>query len=132
MTTHAISTFKVASWDEKTYEEMAEGKKLNRSSVTYTYEGDIVGESLGETLMFYPSEKTASFVGIERITGTIGGRTGSFVLQSSGTYDGTTARNNCTILPDSGTGELRGIRGEAKMEAGHGPGGTLTLDYDFE
>ena len=37
MTTHAVSTFKVASWDEKTYEEMAEGKKLNKSISFYKY-----------------------------------------------------------------------------------------------
>ena len=132
MTTHAESTFKVISWDEKTYEEMAEGKKLNKATVTYRYEGDIVGESLGESLMAYPAENIASFVGLERITGTLGGRSGSFVLQGSGTYDGQVARADTIIIPGSGTGELRGIRGTAKMEAGHGTTGTLNLDYDFE
>jgi hypothetical protein len=132
MTTHAVSTFKISSWDEKTYEEMADGKKLNRSSVKYAYQGAIEGESQGESLMFYPNQNSASFVGLERITGSIGGRSGSFVIQGVGTYDGTTARADCTIAPNSGTGELQGIHGKGTMAAEHGPSGTLTLDYDFE
>src|SRR4051812_3096942 len=127
MKRHAKSTFKVVNWDEKTYEEMAEGKKLNKAKVTYTYEGDLVGESLSESLMAYPGENIASFVGLERITGTLGGRSGSFVLQGSGTYDGQVARADNVIVPGSGTGELGGISGTARMEAGHGSTGTLTL-----
>ncbi len=132
MTIHAVSTFKIISWDEKTYEEMAEGKKLNRSSVKYAYQGAIEGESQGESLMVYPTENTASFVGVERITGVIGGRAGSFVIQATGAYDGQAARANFAIVPNSGTGELHGILGKGTMVAEHGPSGTLTLDYDFE
>ena len=132
MTMHADATFKVKSWDESTYDEMEEGKKSNRASVTYTYEGDIVGESKGESLMMYPTATTSSYVGLERITGRLGGKTGSFVLQGSGYYDGQTARTAMTIIAGSGTGELAGIRGTAKMEAGHEPSGRLSLDYDFD
>ena len=132
MTTHAEATFKIKSWDESTFDEMEEGKKSNRASVAYTYEGDIVGESKGESLLMYPTETTSSYVGLERISGTLGGKTGSFVLQGSGFYDGQTARADMTIIPGSGTGELARIRGTAKMEAGHEPPGHLSLDYDFE
>ena len=128
----ALGNFTVKSWDEKTYDEPEGGIKLNKATVTYTYEGDIVGESLGDSLLAYPTENTSTYVGLERITGTVGGKKGSFVLYGSGSYDGTTARNETTIVPGSGTGELRGISGTARMEAGHGSTGTLTLEYEFE
>lgn len=128
----AVGKFKVKNWDEKPYDEPEGGIKLNKATVTYTYEGDIAGESLSESLLAYPTEKTSTYVGLEKISGSIGGKKGSFVLQSTGTYDGTNARADSTIIEGSGTGELRGITGTSKMEVGHDGNGTLTIDYDFE
>ncbi|HVT40696.1 MAG TPA: DUF3224 domain-containing protein [Gemmatimonadaceae bacterium] len=74
------------------------------------------------------------FAGYERVVAAIGGRAGSFVLQVSGTYRGGTATADCSVVPDSGSGELRGLRGEARYVATHAdyPNVPFTLDYSFE
>ncbi|MBN9387013.1 MAG: DUF3224 domain-containing protein [Chloroflexi bacterium] len=132
MTRHAESTFSVVKWDENTYEERPDSKKLNLATVLYTYTGDMVGESRGDSLLVYPTERTSNYVGLERITATLGGKSGSFVLLGTGYFDGKTARSDLTIVPGSGTGDLTGLKGTGQMVAAEGTTGTLTLDYDFE
>lgn len=129
---HAESNFSVIKWDESTYEERPDSKKLNLATVLYTYTGDMVGESRGDSLLVYPTERTSNYVGLERITATLGGKSGSFVLLGTGYFDGQTARSDLVIVPGSGTGELRGLKGTGQMVAAEGTTGTLTLDYDFE
>jgi hypothetical protein len=131
-TTQAQSTFASTSWDEQPYDE-GDGKvKLARARTTNRYQGDIEGEGTAEYLIVY-GEGGASFVGLERITGRLGGRAGSFVVQSSGADDGTTTRSTLTVVPGSGTGELRGLRGEGVFASTHGQERyPLNLDYHFE
>src|SRR5438477_7731508 len=112
MTTHATGTFEVKSWNEKPYEEIGEGAKLTRASVTQSFQGDIEGEGTVEYLMMYPNEKFASFVGMHRLVGRVGGQSGSFVLQLSGTFEGGLAKADWFVVAGSGTGELLGLRGE--------------------
>ena len=59
--------------------------------------------------MFYRTHGASSYVTLMHITGTLGGRAGSFVLQGHGTYDGTTARGQSDVVEGSGTGELAGL-----------------------
>ncbi|HVT59945.1 MAG TPA: DUF3224 domain-containing protein [Thermoanaerobaculia bacterium] len=132
MGTHAAATFEVKSWDEKPYEEIEDGKKLTRASVVQSCHGDIEGEAKVEYLMAYRSDGTASFVGLQRVIGSVGGRAGSFVLQIAGSFDGTTAKGTWFAVAGSGTGELQGLRGEGGFAATHGPRGSMTLDYDIE
>jgi Protein of unknown function (DUF3224) len=132
MTTHATGTFEVKGWDEKPYDEVEGGKKLTRASVTQSFDGDVAGEGKVEYLMAYRDDGTANFVGLQRIVGRVGGRSGSFVLQLAGTYDGRTARADWTVVAGSGTGELAGLRGEGGFSAEHGPSGSVTLDYDLD
>lgn len=106
MSTRATGTFEVKSWDEKTYEELEGAGKLTRASVAYSYKGEIEGEGQEEFLMMYPDEKSASFVEMQRIVGSVGGRSGSFVLQGSGTFEGGAAKGTWSVVPGSGTGEL--------------------------
>src|SRR3712207_4936541 len=81
MSTHAAGTFEIQSWDEKPYEEQ-EGTRLSRTRLTKTFSGDVEGESAAELLMAYGSEEgSAAYVGLERVTGSVHGRTGSFVLR---------------------------------------------------
>jgi len=123
----------VKSWDEKPYEELDGGAKLTRASVTKSFQGDIQGESTLEYLMFYREDGSASFVGLERVVGRVGGRLGSFVLQHSGTDEGGTAKATYFVVPGSGTGDLRGLRGEGSSAlSGHAQHYPITLDYDFE
>jgi hypothetical protein len=75
---------------------------------------------------------SASFVGIERVTGKIAGRQGSFLLQDAGTLEGDTVKGDWFVVPGSGTGELSGLRGEGGFTAALGERADITLDYWFE
>ena len=134
MSTHATAVFEIKTWDEKPYQEIEGGSKLTRASVTKTYRGDITGDATAESLMFYRADGTAVFTGFERVVGTIGGRAGSFMLQATGTYRDQKATCDCTVVPDSGTGELGGLRGEGRYVATHAdyPNVPITLDYSID
>jgi hypothetical protein len=131
MSTHITGTFKYTSWDENAYEELSSGRRLTRASVAQDLSGDIEGEGSAEWLMCYRPDRTATFVGLQRLTGRVGDREGSFVVESHGTYDGELARGRWTIVPGSGTDELRDIQGGGSWEAPHGPEATFELDYDL-
>ena len=74
MRKQAKATFSIISWDEKPYSEIEGSPKLTRASVTKSYQGDIEGEGKVEYLMMYRSAGSASFMGLERVTGSIGAR----------------------------------------------------------
>jgi hypothetical protein len=132
MKTHAKATFAVNAWDEKPYNEMNGVPKLTRASVTKSYQGDITGEGKLESLMMYRDDGSATFIGLERVVGSVGGRSGSFVLQGSGTFKDGVATVTLLVVPGSGTGDLRGLRGNGGFAVGHQPPYSMTLDYDFE
>jgi hypothetical protein len=134
MTTHAAAQFVVKTWDEKPYEQTPNGGKLTRASVTQSFHGDIEGEATVEFVMAYPDDKTANFVGMQRVVGQLGGRSGSFVLQCTGTHEGGAAKCAWFVVPNSGTDELRGLRGEGGYVARHEdyPNVPVTLDFHFE
>jgi len=130
MGTHAAGQFKIESWDEQPLHE--DGAKLTRASVEQAFSGDIEGEGAVEWLMCYREDETADFVGLQRVAGQIGDRAGSVVFQTVGTFDGTEARGEWTVVPGSGSGDLRGLRGKGGFSAPHGSPASVTLDYDFE
>jgi hypothetical protein len=127
----AKSRFAIKSWDEKPYSEGADQPKLTRASVARTFAGDIEGEGHVEYLMMYRSDGTASFVGIERIVGRIGNKTGSFVLQRIGAFEDGQAKESYTVIPGSATGDLRGLVGEGQSSVGHGMEHPFELSYEF-
>lgn len=134
MSTHAAAVFEVKTWDERPYQEIEGGSKLTRASVTKSYRGDITGDATSESLMFYRADGTAAFTGLECVVGAIGGRAGSFVLQVTGTYRDQKATCDCAVIPDSGTGELAGLRGVGQYVATHAdyPNVPITLDYSID
>ena len=132
MSTHATGTFHVKSWDEKPYQEIGGQAKLTRATVTQSFQGVIEGEGKVEYLMAYRENGTATFVGLQRIEGKVGGRSGSFVLQLAGTFENGVAKAGWFVVTGCGTGDLKSLRGGGGFEAPHGPDGTVTLDYDFE
>jgi hypothetical protein len=81
--------------------------------------------------MVYGADGTASFVGLERVTGRIGGRSGSFVLQRTGVFEDGQAKESYTVVPGSATGELRGLTGQGRSAVGHGMEHPFTLDYEL-
>ncbi len=132
MGARAAGTFEVKTWDEQPTLEIEGGAKLTRASVTKAFQGDIEGQGTLEYLMMHRSDGTATFVGLERVDGRIGDRSGSFVLQHTGTYEGGTAKGTLVIVPGSGTGDLQGLRGKGDFVAEHTPPASITLEYDFE
>ena len=132
MRKQAKATFGIKSWDEKPFNETEGAPKLTQASITRLYQGDIEGEGKAETLMMYRADGSATFTGLERVTGSIGGRSGSFVLQHSGVFENGIAKVKLSVVPGSGTGELKGMKGEGGFDAGHQPPWVMTLDYDFE
>jgi Protein of unknown function (DUF3224) len=129
----ATGTFKIEGWDETTYAETGDGGKLTRASVKQAFVGDIEGEGSVEWLMCYRPDQTADFVGLQQVTGRLGERSGSFaLLQTDGTFDGREARGELSVVPGSGTGELRGLRGRGRFSAPHGGEATVNLYYDYE
>jgi hypothetical protein len=124
---------KIESWDEKPYLELAEGSKLTRADVSLSGPADGLTSGTFEALMFYRADGTSSFVSLMYLTGAVDGRAGSFVLQGSGTFDGTAARGESHVLAGSGTGELTGLTGTAQSVSTHAdyPFMPLTLRYDL-
>jgi hypothetical protein len=132
MSTHAQAEFKVESWDENTYEELEGEAKLTRASVGQSFTGDLEGGGSVQWLMCYREDKTADFVGLQRFVGRIGSRSGSFVMQTRGSFDGTEARGDLDVVVGSGTEELSGITGTGAFAAPLGSTASVELDYDFE
>jgi len=135
MSGQATGILEIKNWDEKPYEEIGGAAKLTRASVTTSFHGDIEGEGTLEYLMAYPDDNSinaiVSYVGLQRVVGHIGDRSGSFVLQHSGTYENSTPRDTWFVVPGSGTEDLRGLRGEGGYVAQDSQPISFTLDYDF-
>lgn len=128
----ANARFAIKTWDEKPYGEGQDLPRLTRAGVTKTFTGDIEGDGQVEYLMMYRSDGSATFVGLERVVGRIGGRSGTFVLQRTGVFEGGQAKESFAVIPGSGTGELRGLRGEGSSAVGHGMEHPFTMSYELE
>ena len=127
----ASARFAIKSWDEKPYSEGDGQPKLTKATVTKTYSGDIEGEGHVEYLMVYRPDGTASFVGIERVTGKVGGKAGAFVLARNGVFEDGQAKESYSVVPGSGTGTLKGLRGEGTSSVGHGMEHPFVLSYEL-
>jgi hypothetical protein len=132
VSTSSTGTFEITKWDEQPYDEIESGPKLTRASVTQAFSGGIEGEGAVEYLMMHRSDKTAIYVGLLRVDGRLGARSGTFGLRCQGTYEEGTATCSRSVVQGSGTGELSGLRGKGDFSAGHGGQASYTLDYDFE
>jgi Protein of unknown function (DUF3224) len=130
--THATGRIEVKTYEPQAYEEVDAGPNLVEIHVTETFTGDIEGEGVVRFLQAIREDGSASFIGIERVTGSINGRQGTFLLQDAGTLEGSTVRGDWFVIPGSGTGELAGLRGEGGFQAELGQHASITLDYWFE
>lgn len=131
MTQTAYARFAIRTWDEKAYSEGQDLPRLTRASVTRTFTGDIDGEGHVEYLMMYRNDGSATFVGLERVIGRIGARSGTFVLQRTGVFEGGQAKESYSVIPGSATGQLLGLRGEGRSAVGHGAEHPFALDYEL-
>jgi hypothetical protein len=130
--TKATGTFEVTTRAEDQSDELDGGLRLTHASGTQTFSGDIEGDGAVQWLMLYRPDMSAHLVGLQRITGSVDGRRGSFVLAATGDHEAGSSRIQWTVVDRSGTGGLAGITGTGSMEAPGGPEGTYQLRYTFE
>jgi hypothetical protein len=131
MSEHGEGSFEVASWNEVPYVEIDDARKLTRAEVTQKFTGAIDGDGAVQWLMCYRADGTADWVGMQRIVGNVGGRSGSFVLQTIGTFDGAKAAGDWSVVAGSGTDQLEGLSGKGRIEAPMGLQASYTLDYEL-
>ena len=94
---------------------------LGRMSLDKQFHGDLDAASKGEMLAARTAVKdSAGYVAIEQVTGTLGGRKGTFVLQHSGTMTRGEQQLAITVVPDSGTGDLAGLTGTMTIRVAEG------------
>ena len=127
MTKHATGPFEVKITPQPTDDKSE--TPLGRMSIDKQLHGDLEGTSHGEMLTAGTTEKNSGgYVAVERFTGTLHGRTGTFILQHSATMNRGVPHLLITVVPDSGTGQLKGIAGTFNV--------IITKDgkhsYDFE
>ena len=122
---HASGTFDVKLTPQTTDGQDA---ALGRMSIDKQFHGDIEGTSKGEMLTGMTSVKgSAGYVAMEKVSGTLQGRHGTFILQHSATMDRGAPQLSVTVVPDSGTEELVGLSGKLTIKIADGK-----HSYEFE
>ncbi len=130
MQTHVSAKFEIDDWQESPFDEGVDGAKVTRAHVARRYSGDIEGASITEWLMAYADDGSASFVGMERISGTVDGKEGTLVLRHVGSYEEGAATGKLDVVSGTGTGDLHSARGTGEFVAD--PSGSVTLDLTFD
>jgi hypothetical protein len=101
---------------------------VGRMAIAKQFHGGLEAVSRGQMLAaMTDTEGSAGYVAIERVTGTLDGREGTFALQHSGTMTRGAQQLSITVVPDSGTGELAGLAGTMTIQIADGK-----HSYDFE
>ena len=126
MTMRAKGTFDVKV--APVAEDKAEGSTLGRYSLDKQYHGDLEATAKGEMLTAGSDVKgSGAYVAVERVTGTLNGRKGSFVLVHKGTMGHGSMQLSVTVVPDSGTDRLTGLTGSLNIVIADGK-----HSYDFD
>src|SRR2546430_5963669 len=121
----------VQSAEAQPYDQTA-SPALMEIHLTETFTGDIEGESPVRALQVLRDDHSASLVSVQRFSGKLGGRQGTFVLQGQEIVDNGKIKATWFVVPGSGTGDLSGLRGEGGFQGEFGKGSDGTLDYWFE
>lgn len=112
------------------FEGQPDGSPLGRRAIDKQIAGDLVATTQGQMLSAGGTVKgSAGYVAIEHVQGTLNGRTGTFVLQHTGTMDRGTPSLRVSVVPDSGTGELTGLSGEFAIIIA---GGVHSYEFVYE
>ena len=111
--TKVRGTFQNVSWDEDTYEDLSDGAKLTRALVVQQFTGDIEGDGVAQWLMAYRHERDRPLRRSPARSGAIGERSGTFLLETIGEFDGKIAAWTATVVPGSGLDGLKVSPAEA-------------------
>lgn len=129
MTTRASGTFEVRLSPQVDGEEG--GACVGRMLIDKRFAGDLEATSKGQMLAVRTStEGSAGYVAMELVTGRLGNREGTFVLQHSSTLERGAPRQSITVVPDSGTDELVGLDGRMEIVIDEGKH-SYHFDYTF-
>jgi len=130
MPQRASGSFEVKLTPQKPDSDVAQAANLGRMSIDKQFHGDLEATSKGEMIAAQTEVKgSAGYVAMERMTGTLRGRKGSFVLQHSATMNRGVPSLTITVVPDSGTDELKGISG--RMNIIIAPDGKHSYEFDY-
>jgi hypothetical protein len=106
-----------------------EAANPGRMLINKQFHGDLQASSKGQMLSaMSPIKGSAGYVAIEEVTGTLDGRSGSFILQHSGLMNRGTPQLTILVVPDSGTGELTGLKGSMSIQI---EGGKHSYEFDY-
>jgi hypothetical protein len=129
VSSHATGSFEVKSTPQPSGFK-TEDPNLGRTTGEKRFNGDLEATSEVQMLTAGTSVKgSAAYVAIEKITGTLKGRSGTFILQHSGTMNRGVPQLTVTVVPDSGTGQLAGLSG--KMSIAIAADGKHSYDLEF-
>lgn len=130
MTHHVSGPFEVKVTPQKPDTQIARSANLGRLTIDKRFHGDLEASAKGEMLATQSEVKgSAGYVALERVTGKLQGRSGSFVLQHSATMKRGEPESTITVVPDSGTGELTGLTGSMRINVA--PDGSHSYEFDF-
>ena len=130
MTQHAVGPFDVKVVPQQPDSDVAKAANLPRLTLDKQYHGDLEAISKGEMLASnMGKEPSGGYVALERVTGTLKGKKGSFVLLHDTTMVRGVPNMNIYVVPDSGTDELRGLSGKLKIIIA--PGGKHSYEFDY-
>jgi hypothetical protein len=128
--THASGAFDVKVTPQKPDTQIARTANLGRLTIDKQFHGDLEASAKGEMLATQTEVKgSAGYVALERVTGKLQGRAGSFVLLHSATMTRGAPETTITVVPDSGTGELTGIAGSMRIKVA--PDGSHSYEFEF-
>ena len=127
MATRASGTFEVKMVPQPAEDKVGD-PTVGRMSIDKQFHGDLEASSKGQMLAAMTEvQGSAGYVAMERVSGTLQGRKGTFALQHSGTMTRGTPQLSVTVVPDSGTGQLVGLAGKMTINIADGK-----HSYDFE
>ena len=130
MSQRAAGAFDVKVTPQKPDTQIARAANLGRLTIDKRFHGDLEGISKGEMLATQTEVPgSAGYVAMERVTGKLKGRTGSFALQHSATMTRGSPKANIAVVPDSGTGELQGISGTMTITVAGDGSHSYEFDY---
>jgi hypothetical protein len=131
----ATGTFSVDSWKDEPAADPDEtvatdpATKVGWVQLTKTFHGDLEGHSTVDMLSVMVANEPAGYVAIERVSGTLGGRVGGFILQHAAIADGEAQELQIEVVPRSGSGQLGGLRGDFEIIRHDDGSHTYTFAY---
>jgi hypothetical protein len=130
MTNHASGPFEVKITPQRPDNPVSEAANIGRMTIDKQFHGDLEGASKGEMLATSPDAKGSGvYVALERVTDTLKGRNGSFVLHHTGIMTRGVPHLTVEVVPDSGTGQLVGLIG--KMMINIASDGKHSYDFEY-